>query len=64
MICYAIKNGNLYKTTTSSQWTKDISKCAKWDTFEKANKYVYGCYLRTLPNIKVVKVEIREVWDE
>lgn len=63
MICYAIKNKDLYKTTNTRCWTKDIRRCALWDSFQKAKDYLMGCYLRTLPDCKVVKVEIKEIED-
>lgn len=63
MICYAIKNKDLYKTTNTRCWTKDIRRCALWDSLQKAKDYLMGCYLRTQQDCKIVKVEIKEIED-
>lgn len=60
MKAFVIKNKGLYKTTNSRLWTKDISKCAKWDTFAKANQYLKGCYLNNMEDCEVIEITITE----
>ena len=60
MKAFVIKNKDLYKTTNSRLWTKDISKCAKWDTFAKARQYLKGCYLNNMKDCEVVEITIAE----
>lgn len=64
MICYAIKNENKYYKKGKNHWTTDIKNCALWGEEHKVYWFISSCCLMSLPNIKVVKVEIREVEDE
>lgn len=64
MICYAIKNENKYYKNSKNHWTNDVGKCTLWKEEHKVYWFIFSCFLMSLPNCKVVKVEIREVEDE
>lgn len=61
MICYAIKYKDKYYKNGKNHWTNDIRKCTLWNKEYKVYWFITGCFLASLPNCEVVKVEIGEV---